>query len=48
MVQRSGEPAKYTGTWASQDDLQGRIFWRQGDALPLHKGASVDWVFSGV
>ena len=48
VVQRSGEPAKYTGTWASQDDLQGRIFWRQGDALPPHKGASVAWVFSGV
>jgi hypothetical protein len=48
VVQRSGEPARYTGTWASQDDLHGRVFWRQGDPLPQHKGASVDWVYSGV
>jgi hypothetical protein len=48
VVQRSGEPAKYTGTWAAQDDLHGRIFWRQGDPLPLHKGAAIDWVYSGV
>ena len=48
VVQRSGEAARYTGTWASQHDLQGRIFWRQGDPLPLHKGAAIDWVYSGV
>jgi hypothetical protein len=47
VVQRSGESARYTGTWASQDDLQGRIFWRQGDPLPLHKGTSIDWVYAG-
>ena len=48
VVQRSGEPARYTGTWAAQDHLHGRIFWRQGDPLPQHRGASVDWVYSGV
>ena len=47
VVQRSGEPARYTGTWAAQQDLQGRIFWRQGDPLPLHQGVAVDWVYSG-
>ena len=48
VMQRSGEPAKYTGTWAAQVDLGGRIFWRQGDALPQHRGASVDWAYAGV
>ena len=48
VVQRSGEAARYTGTWASQHDLQGRVFWRQGDPLPLHKGAAIDWVYSGI
>ena len=48
VVLRSGEPARYTGTWAAQSDLSGRIFWRQGDALPEHRGGAVDWVYSGV
>jgi Immunity protein 72 len=48
VVQRSGESARYTGTWVAQDDLHGRVFWRQGDPLPPHKGMSVDWVYSGV
>ena len=48
VVQRSGEQARYTGTWASQDDLHGRIFWRQGDPLPQRRGTAVDWVYSGV
>ena len=48
VAQRSGELAKYTGTWAAKGDLQGRVFWRQGDPLPLHNERPVDWVFSGV
>lgn len=48
VVQRSGEPARYTGTWAAQTDLGGRIFWKRGDALPDLKGQSVEWVYSGV
>jgi hypothetical protein len=48
VVQRSGEPAKYAGTWAAQDDLHGRVFWPQGDPLPLHNGKPIDWVYSGI
>jgi len=47
VVQRSGEPAKYAGTWAAQDNLHRRVFWPQGDPLPLHEGKPVDWVYSG-
>ena len=47
IVLRSGEPASRTGRWAARDDLGGRIYWRKGDALPLHKGQSTDWVYAG-
>ena len=48
VVQQSGEPARYTGTWAAQNDLRGRIFWRKGDPLPPQGNMSVSWVFTGV
>jgi hypothetical protein len=47
IVLRSGEPASRTGRWAARDDLGGRIYWRKGDALPLNKGQSTDWVYAG-
>ena len=48
VVQRSGERARYTGTWVAQDASQGRIFWPEGDALPQHGQKSVDWRYKGV
>ena len=45
---RSGQPAQYTGTWAAMDDLGGRIFWKKGEKLPLHKGREVEWVYNGI
>jgi hypothetical protein len=46
ITARSGEPANYTGTWSVLDDLGGSVRWRKGEALPLHNGRSVEWVFS--
>jgi hypothetical protein len=48
VVAKSGEAARYSGTWAVKYDLSGRIFWRKGDPLPLHKGQPVEWVYSGI
>lgn len=48
IVRHTGEPATYTGRWAARDDLGGRVFWRKGDPLPMNKGQSTDWVYSGV
>lgn len=42
---RTGEPASYSGTWAADTDLGGRVLWRKGDRLPQHKGRDVRWVF---
>jgi Immunity protein 72 len=48
VTAHSGQIAKYTGTWAATGDLQGRIYWKKGEPLPLHKGREVQWVYSGV
>jgi hypothetical protein len=45
VVAHSGEPARYAGTWAAVGDLSGRIFWKQGDALPRLKDREVEWVY---
>lgn len=47
IVLRTGEPATRTGRWAARDDLGGRIYWRKGDALPVNKGQSTEWVYAG-
>ena len=48
VTARTGEPAPYTGRWAVKDDMDGKVFWRKGDALPMSKGHAVEWVYSGV
>lgn len=48
VVAHTGEPARYTGRWAAQDDLGGKIYWHKGEPLPMNKGQPTDWVYSGV
>ena len=48
VVAYTGEPAMYTGRWAAKDDLGARIYWRQGNPLPMNQGQPTDWVYSGV
>jgi hypothetical protein len=43
---RSGERASKAGTWAVQDDLQGRQSFALGEILPLHQGREVTWVWT--
>lgn len=47
VVAHTGELAVYTGRWAAKDDLGGKIYWRQGDPLPMNQGRPTDWVYSG-
>lgn len=42
---QTGELAAYSGTWAAETDLGGRILWRKGDPLPRHHGRDTRWVF---
>jgi hypothetical protein len=48
VTARSGQSARFTGTWAAVGDLSGRIYWKKGDPLPQLKGREVVWVYSGV
>lgn len=43
---RSGERTSKAGTWAVQDDLQGRVDFALDEVLPLHQGREVTWVWT--